>query len=322
MNLMNAQNDYYMNNRIGGGYRRLGTTDVWLTPLGFGCASVWGKKLISDAEAQLLFEHAYRLGIRYFDTGYSYGIAEERIGGIFRSSKIVDRNDLVISTKFGTKHIDGKYVKDFSPEWMEKSVQISLGRMGLDHLDCLLCHGPRIADFTEDFFNKLEELKQQGLVKAVGANTFDTNVLEYIRDHKCFDYVMLDYNIMRQDREPLIQSLYENGIGVIAGAPLAESLYSNRVFKIRSMKDLWYLARAVVRFRGQLFEGRKYRFINKVQGITGTQIALKYVVDNPYVTSAVFGTSSIAHLDENVEALTVEIPEEIIEKLHTIGGLK
>lgn len=302
----------------GGRCRRLGQTEVYLTPLGFGCASAWARTLISDADAQELFEHAYQSGIRYFDTGHSYGIAEERIGKILRSSKTVDRNRLVISTKFGTKRINGKYVKDFSPEWIEESVQLSLKRMGLDRLDCLLCHGPGIEDFNEALFRKLDELKERGLVKAIGANTFDTDVIEYIRDHKCFDYVMLDYNIMRQDREPLIKSLYENGIGVIAGAPLAESLYSNRVFRVRSAKDVWYLARAVANFRGQLIKGRKYRFINKVSGMTGTQIALKYVLDNPYVTSAVFGTTSMVHLEENMGSLDVEIPEGIIRKIRMI----
>ena len=90
--------------------RELGNTGVKLTVLGFGCASVWGKKLITDAQAQELFELAYRQGIRYFDTGYSYDYAEQRIGKILKTSKIVRREDIVISTKFGTVIKGGKYV--------------------------------------------------------------------------------------------------------------------------------------------------------------------------------------------------------------------
>lgn len=60
--------------------RPLGKTDIEMTCMGLGCASVWGKNLISDEQAQAIFERAYELGIRYFDTGYSYGCAEERIG--------------------------------------------------------------------------------------------------------------------------------------------------------------------------------------------------------------------------------------------------
>lgn len=49
----------------------LGTTGIRVTKLGFGCASVWGKPIISDEHARRLFEKAYELGIRYFDTGHS-----------------------------------------------------------------------------------------------------------------------------------------------------------------------------------------------------------------------------------------------------------
>ena len=295
--------------------KTLGKTDVRLTPMGFGCASVWGKDLITDEQAQELFEKAFELGIRYFDTGHSYGNSEERIGRILKTSTVVKRDDIVISTKFGTRYKDGKLVHDVSVDWIEESVQTSLKRMGIEYLDCLLCHGPRIEDFNEDFMRKMDELKARGLVKAVGANTFDTEVLEYIRDTKCLDYVMLDYNILRQDREPLIKELYENGIGVIAGSALGESLWSNRVFRLRQPKDVWYLARAVVKFKDLLIKGRKYRFINDVEGMTGAQVALRYVLDNPYVTAAVFGTTTMSHLEDNMKALSVTIPEDVLVKI-------
>ncbi len=217
-------------------HRRLGKTDIRVSSLGFGCASVWGKDMISDAQAQELFERAYELGITYFDTGHSYGNAEERIGKILKSSKIVKRENIVISTKFGTRFIDGKLVHDVSPEWIRESVDTSLRRMGISYIDCLQIHGPQISDFTEELYSILDELKEKGIVRAVGANSFDTDVLEFICREKRLDFVMLDYNLMRRDREELIRKLHENGIGVIAGAALAESLYSNRVFKIRGKK--------------------------------------------------------------------------------------
>ena len=81
------------------------------------------------------------------------------------------------------------------------------------------------------------------------------------------------------------------------------------------MKDIWYLARALVKFRGQLVKGRKFKFINSVEGMTGTQIALKYVIDNPYVTTAVFGTTTMSHLRDNVNSKDLEIPADIIERI-------
>lgn len=295
--------------------RTLGKTGIEMTCMGFGCASVWGKNLITDEQAKELFEQAYSLGIRYFDTGYSYGSAEERIGKILRESKTIKREELVISTKFGTKNVNGKYVHDFSPEWMKHSLQESLKRMGLSYVDLLLVHGPQISDLTDEYLNEMQKLKDMGLVKALGINTFDTDVIAFVCETKCFDFVMLDYNILKQEREPVIKQLYDNGIGIIAGAPLAESLYSNRVFRIRKPKDIWYLARAVVRFREQLIKGRRFAFVNKVPGITGSQIALKYVLDNPYVTTAVFGTTTPKHLEENAAAAGITLSESVLRRL-------
>jgi aryl-alcohol dehydrogenase-like predicted oxidoreductase len=115
--------------------------------------------------------------------------------------------------------------------------------------------------------------------------------------------------------EPLIGSLYKNGVGVIAGAPLAEGLYSERIYHPRSKKDLWYLARAAAHFRKQLHEGRRYRFINRVDGMTGAQVALRYVLDNPYITSAVVGTTSADHLRENMQVLQKSIPPDVLQNI-------
>ena len=298
--------------------RKLGNTGIEITCMGFGCASVWGKSMITNQQAKDIFEQAYNLGIRYFDTGYSYGYAEERIGKILELSNIVKREDIVISTKFGTKRVGRKYVHDFTPKWMNHSVKTSLKRMGIDYIDLLLIHGPQVHDLTGECLAAMEKLKTNNIVKAIGINTFDTEVIKFVCRTKCFDFVMLDYNILRQDREALIKKLYDSGIGVIAGAPLAESLYSNRIFKIKSIKDIWYLARAVVNFRAQLVKGRKFTFINNVPGMTGTQIALKYVLDNPYVTAAVFGTTTPEHLMDNVKSKDIIIPENILKRIQDI----
>lgn len=295
--------------------RKLGQTGIEMSVLGFGCASVWGKSFITDEQAQALFEQAYNLGIRYFDTGYSYGLAEERIGKILKTSQVVRREELIISTKFGTKHIGGKYVHDFTPQWVFPSVQHSLSTMGIDYVDLVMIHGPQISDLTPEYLAEINRLKEAGLARAVGINTFDTDVIEYIRDTGCVDFVMLDYNIMRQDREPLIQELYDRGIGVIAGAPLAESLYSNRIFRIRKPKDLWYLARALKNHRGKLIRGMKYRFVNDVEGMSGAQVVLRYVLDNPCVTTAVFGCTTPSHLDDNAGAVNVKLSQALTDRI-------
>lgn len=306
------------------GKTALGKTGIFLSPLGFGCAGAWGKSvlgkpMISQYEAQALFERAYELGIRYFDTGHNYGFAEERIGRILKESSVVKREDIVISTKFGERAYNGDWLRDFSPKWMKESVALSLKRMGIDYIDLLMCHGGEISDLSPELFEALGELKQKGIIRAVGINTFTDDVIKYVKETGCFDFVMLDYNILRQDREPVIKELYERGIGVIAGAALGEGLYMNSLFKIRRRKDLWYLARAFMRFKQQLKTSRNFRFLNNAEGISSAQAALKYVLNNRYITSAVFQTTSLKHLEENAAALNAEVPQEVFKMIKAKG---
>lgn len=295
--------------------RKLGNTGIELSPIGFGCASIWGSNLITDAEAIKLFETAYDLGITYYDTGHSYGIAEERIGKVLRNG-FVKRDECVISTKFGTRVINGKNVHDASPTWILKSVETSLKRMKTDYIDCLSLHGSRVDDFTDEFFDVLYKLKESGKVRTIGASTSNNKqTISFINDHNLFDYVFIRYNILNQDLEPLILQLNKKGKGIIAGAPLAESLYCNRIFHIRSKKDIWYLGRTILHFRKEFLQGRKYTFINKVDGMSGAQVALRYVLNNKCVSSAVVGTSSIEHLKDNLKVLDMEIPKDILARI-------
>lgn len=301
--------------------RSLGNTGIQLSELGYGCASLWGKpRFTSTEEAEKLFLTAFDYGIRFYDTGYSYNESEKRLGECIKKLSSSQRQDLIISTKCGTRiSKQGKYYHDWSVDWMHHSVEISMKRLHIDHIDMLQVHGPTIDEISDEMLDWLHGLKEKGFVRAIGINTFDTDVLEWVCVNKAFDFIMLDYNILRQDREPLIKELYNNKIGVIAGAPLAQSLYSNCVYKIKNLNDIWYLLRAMINFRGHMIEGRKYTFVNKVDGMTGNQVALRYVLDNKRITSAVFGTVNPEHLIENIGSVDKVLPEDVRKKIRRNG---
>mgnify|MGYP005772287255 CR=1 FL=1 len=300
--------------------RQLGNTDLYLSEMGYGCASIWGKSFFPEEQSIKLFEEAFKGGISFFDTGFSYDNAEERLGKCLQQIGNDKRKELIIASKCGTRiNEHGKYYHDWSVDWMKRSVDISLNRLHTDYLDMLHLHGPTISEITDEVVRFMRGLKEQGVVRAIGVNSFDTDVLTYICKNKLFDFVMLDYNVMRQDREPLINEMNKNGIGIIAGAALAQSLYSNRVFKIKGKKDIWYLLRALKNFRGHMKDGLAYRFMNNVPGFTGNQLALKYVLDNPCITSAVFGTTSVEHLLENIKPCDLEMPNNIRKQIKHVA---
>lgn len=301
-------------------YRRLlGNTGIEVSTLCYGCGAAYARDLISDEFSIELFGKAIDLGINFFDTGHSYGKAEERIGLALKNNCSISRQDIVISTKFGTRlSEDGKYFHDVTTEWAKKSVDISLQRMGIDYIDVLYIHAPHEKDLTDEpLLYFLDDLKSQGVIRATGANTFVSKIINRIAEEHIFDVVQLDFNIAKQEREPEILNLYNNGIGVCAGQAMAESVFLNDLFKIRKKKDFWYLARTIGRraSRELYLEAQKYRFLNNISGLDGSQVALKYVIDTPGVSSAAFGTCSIEHLEKDVAALDIDIPQQILERI-------
>lgn len=305
--------------------RILGKTDIELSEVGYGAAALFGKNVlgkegITEDTAYEIIATAIKNGVTFFDTGINYGYAEERLGRcLSRAIKegITTRSELVIETKCGeTINPDGSYgPNDWSPDWIKRSLDISLGRLGLDYVDMFAMHGGTISDCTDDLILTFQNLKSQGLIKAYGINTFDNEMLEWIIDSKAFDFVMLDYNVIKQDREPLIEKLNEAGVGVIAGMALGQSLISKNVYKIKNRNDIWYLLRTIAFFRENLKKSKDFKFLTKYDGYTGNQLALRYVLDNEGISSAVFSTTNIDHLIENISATSIVMPEHIRKQI-------
>jgi aryl-alcohol dehydrogenase-like predicted oxidoreductase len=292
-------------------YRPLGRTGLTVSELGFGCASYWGKPAFDEATAVGLVHEAIDRGVTFFDTGASYsaGQAEPRLG---RALKGRDRDRLVIATKAGTYHAGGGQIaRDFSPAAIVASAEHSLKTLGVDHIDLLQLHGPGAEELTDALLAALEGLKRRGVVGALGANSFDPAVLEHIVDLPIFDVVMVDYNVLRPEREPLIARAAAAGKGVLAGMPLAMGHTAPMLSRLRGPQDVWYLARALARHRDEFRRGLRFRFLHRQPGISGSQAALAHVLENPHVACAVFGATRAGHLRDNLVASGLTLPEPL-----------
>ncbi|HEY8571217.1 aldo/keto reductase [Phenylobacterium sp.] len=301
-------------------YRPLGRTGLTVSEIGFGCASWWGKPAFAEAEALALVHAAIDAGVTVFDTGASYsaGEAEPRLG---RALKGRDVSELVIATKAGTYHAGGgRIARDFSPAAVTASAERSLKNLGLEVLPLLQLHGPAREELTDELLDALEGLKARGLVRAVGLNSFDPAVIEQAISLPAFDVVMVDYNVLRPEREPLIARAAAAGKGVLAGMPLAMGHTGLQVAKLRDPQDIWYAARGLLRHRREVLQGTRFSFLHRQPGITGSQAALAYVLGNPAVSCAVFGATRMAHLRENLAASGMALPPEVFARIRRAQG--
>ena len=296
-------------------YRQLGRTGLTVSELGFGCASWWGKPRFDERTALGLVHEAIDLGVTLFDTGASYsaGEAEPRLG---RALKGRDVSKLVIATKAGTYHAGGgRIARDMSPAAIVASAERSLRNLGLETLGLLQLHGPSAAELDDEMQAALESLKARGVARAIGLNSFEPAVIEHAIGLPVIDAVMVDYNVLRPEREPLIARAAAAGKGVLAGMPLAMGHTRPLLARLRGPQDLWYAARALAKHREELARGRRFHFLHRLPDLSGSQAALAHVLANPHVSAAVFGATRLAHLRENLAASGRSLPAEVMAKV-------
>ncbi|MEA2944562.1 MAG: hypothetical protein QOD09_5091 [Bradyrhizobium sp.] len=297
-------------------YRTLGMTGLRVSEIGLGCASYWGKKIFSEAEAIRIIHAAVDCGVTFFDTGASYsrGNAEPRLGRALLRFK--DKQDLVVATKAGSYTDEqGKWREDFSSLGVRRTVEASLTRLGLDTIPLLHLHGPEITNITDDLLDTLIRLREEGKVLHLSVNSFDVNVIEHVMTLPVFGAVMIDYNLLRPEREPTIEKLAARNFGIMAGMALGGGLFLKDRFRIRRVQDVWYIARAWKNHRSDIKRGRDLRFLEQQAPLTGEEIALAWVLRKPAISSAVVGTTRMPHLLANLRASGATIDDDLLRKI-------
>jgi aryl-alcohol dehydrogenase-like predicted oxidoreductase len=155
-------------------YRTLGNTDVEVSEVGFGAWVVgtdwWGDRSREDSIE--LLQHAVDEGITYFDTGDVYGHGEsERVVG---KALATVRDDVTIATKIGYDFYNnpqaghGELPKEMSAEWVRTATRRSIERLGVEYIDVLQLHNANVDEVDADILEALDELREEGLVRAIG----------------------------------------------------------------------------------------------------------------------------------------------------------
>lgn len=211
-----------------------------MTRLGYGTADVGNHRVaLSDADADALLHTAWAGGIRLFDSAphYGLGLAERRLGRFLAG---VPRAEVSVSTKVGRRlepadggglDVDGflvpathRRVWDFSPVGIRRSLEESLGRLGLDHVDVLYLHDPEQADAgltpaLDSGLDTLLDLKREGLATAIGVGSMDASALSAAAATGVVDVLMVAGRHTILDRSPaLLDACRRAGVGIVAAA--------------------------------------------------------------------------------------------------------
>jgi len=296
-------------------YRRCGRSGLQLPSISLGLWQNFGDDR-PLANSRAMVRRAFDLGITHFDLannyGPPYGSAEINFGRIFAEDLRPYRDELVISTKAGYDMWPGPYGEWGSRKYLLASLDQSLRRIGLEHVDIFYSHRFDPETPLEETMGALHTAVQQGKARYVGISSYGPErtrqAARILRElgtplliHQP-SYSMLN----RWIEEALLDTLEREGIGAIVFSPLAQGLLSDRYLKgvsadSRVARGNYFSAEMIS--EENLASVRALDEIAKRRGQSLAQMAIAWVLRDPRVTSALIGASSVGQLEQNVASL-------------------
>jgi D-threo-aldose 1-dehydrogenase len=302
--------------------RELGRTGLKLTQLGLGGTSVGSMYVpMDDRSGEAVVRRAWELGVRYFDTApyYGAGSSERRFGAALKDKP---RSAFVLSTKVGRLLVaDGsregkpahfvdaepyRAVFDFSPDGVRRSLEDSLKRLGLESIDIAFAHDPQghVYQIVDETFPALARMKEEGLVKAIGAGVNFSEVCQLFLRFCAFDCFLLAMRYTLLEQAPLAEFLplcQEKGVGLVIGGALASGILATG--PVPGAKYNYREAPPDI-----LERVRRIERVCKAHGVPLAAAALQFPLGHPAVASVVTGSNLPEHMDANAALLRVPIP--------------
>jgi aryl-alcohol dehydrogenase-like predicted oxidoreductase len=266
---------------------RLGYGSMQLTGPG-----IWGDPKDPD-EAVRVLRRAVELGVNLIDTADSYGpfVAEELIKKALHPYP----DDLVIATKAGlTRAGPGDWRPVGRPEYLRQQCELSLRHLGLDRIPLYQLHriDPQVP--LEDSLGELVELQKEGKIAHIGLSEVSVDEMQQAQQVTTIATVQNLYNLTNRNAQPLLEYSEQQGIGFIPWFPLATGQLAKQ-------------------------DGPLTQIAARLDA-TPSQLALAWLLHRSPVMLPIPGTSSVAHLEDNMAAAALELSGQDVDALTAVGG--
>jgi L-glyceraldehyde 3-phosphate reductase len=314
------------------GYRRVGTSGLLLPPISLGLWYNFGDNRPFQTQRDIL-RRAFDRGITHFDLANNYGppagSAEENFGRMLRTDFAPYRNELVVSTKAGWPQWPGPHGNNGSRKYLLTSLDESLKRLSTDYVDIFYSHRVDPDTPIEETIGVLDTVVRQGKALYVGISSYSaerTRTAVEVAQSLGTPLVIHQpaYSMLnRWVEEELLETLDETGLGSIAFTALAQGLLTDKFLtdpnaehatKRPSFSDAHVSEDNLRRLHG-------LNDIAAARGQSLSQLALAWVLRPGGATSALIGVSSVAQLDQNLDALNkLDFTAEELAAIDTFAG--
>ncbi|WP_203619515.1 aldo/keto reductase [Apilactobacillus nanyangensis] len=296
---------------------KIGKSNVESTPLGLGTNAVGGNNLfpnLKDETGIQIVKTGLDSGITLLDTAFAYGMghSEELIG---QAIKGYDRSKFVIATKAAQDTSDGDVKINNNPQFLKQSVDDALKRLQTDYIDIFYIHFPDDQTPKDEAVAALNEMKQEGKIKAIGVSNFSLDQIKEANKDGLVDVVEDQYSLLHRDAETeMFDYLRENNISFVPFFPLASGLLTGKYSEVVDFPEN-DIRHGNPDFTGERFE----KIVEKVNnlkpladkhGITTTQLVLAWYIKNPDVTVVIPGAKRPEQVESNAKALNVSLSDE------------
>ena len=301
--------------------RKLGSQGLEVSELGLGCMGMSEFYGTGDEEESIATIHrAIELGVTFLDTADMYGpFTNEKLVGKAISDR---REQVVLATKFGNeRREDGSFLGvNGDPDYVRKSCDASLQRLGVDHIDLYYQHRVDPETPVEETWGAMKELVDAGKVRYLGISEAAPETIRKANSVHPISALQTEYSLWSRDVEDeILPTVRELGIGFVAYSPLGRGFLTGQIRSFDDLPEDDY-RRFSPRFQGDNFQRNlnlveKVREIAQEKGVAPSQLALAWLLHRGNDVVPIPGTKRRKYLEENAAATDVELTDEDLARI-------
>lgn len=309
-------------------YRQMGKWGVRISAIGLGSYLTIGFKL-DEETSRATVKASFDLGINFIDTANAYnkGGAETVLGRILKDYR---RSSYFLLTKVWGTMGKGPNDRGLSAKHIKEQCEASLKRLGMDYVDLYMCHRPDPATPVEETVRAMEDLARQGKIIYWGVSEWTAKqIVEGNAVAKDVGARRIGVNEPRYSlmyRHPELETFpacLEQGVGNVVFSALAHGMLTGKYKPGQeapagtraASDDTNSVIKRLYWSEENKQKAQRFAEIAGEMGVKPASLALAWVLRNPAVTSAIIGATRVEQIEENVKAVDICIPDEVLKEL-------